>query len=229
MIRAVLFDVGGPLDTEVEHERAMDAHIRAALASEGVAITDAAYGDAVAAAVASFASDTYAAILWHVLAPDVEAARRAHEFVRLRSPATHGFQLRERIADLLERLHARGLLLGLAANQPLTAIEKLDAAGIGRYFHHREVSAMHGYRKPDPRIFLRACDDLGVTPHETIMVGDRIDNDIAPAKLLGMRAILLRTGRHSAQQPRTWHELADAEVRDAAEMETAITRLCKEG
>lgn len=226
MIRAVLFDVGGPLDTEAEHERAMDAHLRAALDAEGVAITDAAYADAVGAAVASFASDAYAAILWHVLAPDVEAARRAHEFVRQRSPATHGFQLREGIAGLLERLHARGLRLGLAANQPLTAIEKLDAAGIGRYFHHREVSATHGFRKPDPRLFVRACAALGVTPQQTIMVGDRIDNDIAPAKLLGMRAVLLRTGRHIAQQPRTWHELPDAEVWDVTQMEAAIDRLC---
>ena len=31
-IRAVLFDVGGPINTEIEHERLVDAAIRAALA-----------------------------------------------------------------------------------------------------------------------------------------------------------------------------------------------------
>ena len=35
------------------------------------------------------------------------------------------------------------------------------------------------------------------------MVGDRIDNDIAPATTLGMRTVLFRTGRHAAQQPRS--------------------------
>ena len=30
------------------------------------------------------------------------------------------------------------------------------------------------------------------------MVGDRIDNDIAPAITLGMRTVLFRTGRHAA-------------------------------
>jgi ribonucleotide monophosphatase NagD (HAD superfamily) len=49
------------------------------------------------------------------------------------------------------------------------------------------------------------------------MVGDRIDNDIAPACSLGMRTVLSRTGRHIAQQPRCAAEVPDAEVRTALE------------
>lgn len=48
------------------------------------------------------------------------------------------------------------------------------------------------------------------------MVGDRIDDDVVPAKLLGMRTVQLRTGRHRLQQPRCWEETPDAEVTDAA-------------
>ena len=48
------------------------------------------------------------------------------------------------------------------------------------------------------------------------MVGDRIDNDIAPARVLGIHAVLFRTGRHRAQEPRTWEEIPDAEVHDVA-------------
>jgi putative hydrolase of the HAD superfamily len=129
------------------------------------------------------------------------------------------------VPALLELLAARGLKLGLAANQPLRTIAELDRQGIGHVFSHREVSAIHGYRKPDVRLFLRACEELEVTPGECVMVGDRIDNDIAPAKLLGMRAVLLRTGRHIAQQPRAADELPDVEVRDVAGMEWALLRL----
>ena len=57
------------------------------------------------------------------------------------------------------------------------------------------------------------------------MVGDRIDNDVAPAKLLGMRAVLFRTGRHIAQSPRSHEEAPDAEVRDSAELRSALGRL----
>jgi putative hydrolase of the HAD superfamily len=54
------------------------------------------------------------------------------------------------------------------------------------------------------------------------MVGDRIDNDIAPAAMLGMRTVLFRTGRHAAQQPRSADEAPDAEVRDVPELRVAL-------
>jgi putative hydrolase of the HAD superfamily len=60
------------------------------------------------------------------------------------------------------------------------------------------------------------------------MVGDRIDNDVVPAKLLGMRTILFRTGRHAKQQPRSWNELPDAEVHTVAELEDAIVRYIRD-
>ena len=87
------------------------------------------------------------------------------------------------------------------------------------------MSGTHGFRKPDPRLFLRAADDLGVAPSECVMVGDRIDNDIAPARLLGMRTVLFRTGRHIAQQPRWAEEVPDFEVRTVEELEAALASL----
>ena len=44
------------------------------------------------------------------------------------------------------------------------------------------------------------------------MVGDRIDNDIVPAKLLGMSTVLMRTGRHIDQQPRSVDEIPDVSI-----------------
>jgi len=66
---------------------------------------------------------------------------------------------------------------------------------------------------------------LGVPPAACIMVGDRIDNDIVPAKALGMTAILLRSGRHRRQRPRSPAEEPDAVVTDVLELEAAITSL----
>ena len=228
-VQAVLFDVGGPLDTELIHERLVDAHIRAALAAEGVAVTDEEYAAANRWAVDSFAGNAYQAIIWQLTGGDVECSRRAFAAVAARSEervaARGGIELRAGIPDLLEELAARGLRLGLAANQPASIIARLDQAGIGRFFSHREVSATHGYRKPDVRLFLRACEALGVEPAGCVMVGDRIDNDIAPAGLLGMRSVLVRTGRHIGQQPRTWEEVAEAEVWDVTELRAALLRL----
>jgi putative hydrolase of the HAD superfamily len=223
--RAVLFDVGGPLDLEVEHERAIDADLRAALVAAGRTVTDADFDAAARAAVDSFASNAYLAILYRLLDRDRARTEAALRFVAGRSAARDLFEPRPGMVELLAELHARGLRLGLAANQPAAAVARLDRHGLGRYFHHREVSEIHGFRKPDVRLFLRACDDLGVLPAETVMVGDRIDNDIAPARLLGMTAILFRTGRHRDQQPRTPDEEPHVTVESVDQLRLALDRL----
>jgi putative hydrolase of the HAD superfamily len=229
--KAVLFDVGGPIDLEIEHERLVDADIRTSLADLGIEVSDAAYAEASRYAVESFAANAYTAITWRLAGGDVDIATRAYAWVRERSPLRSemrgGLELRPGIDRVINRVSASGLKLGLAANQPARIIADLDRHGIGRFFSHREVSGHHGYLKPDTRLFLRACEDLGVTPEECIMVGDRIDNDIFPARLLGMGAVLFRTGRHIDQRPRSWEELPDREVRDADELSAALDDLIR--
>lgn len=224
-MRAVLFDVGGPLNTEVAHEHLVDEYIRAALAAEGHAASDAEYERACHWAVRCFAPDAYKAIVWKLAGHHAALAERVYRRYRERRGEQFPFELREGMAGVLERLHERGLKLGLAANQPAATVATLDALGIGRYFSHREVSEHHGYHKPDVRLFLRACEDLDVEPSACVMVGDRIDNDVVPARLLGMRTILFRTGRHADQQPRSWDEIPDAEVRTVSNLEAAIVEL----
>jgi HAD superfamily hydrolase (TIGR01662 family) len=224
-IRGVLFDVGGPLDSEVSRERLIDEHIRAAFAAAGHAVDDAVFADAVRWAVDSFAPDAYQAIIWRLAGQDVDLSGRVYRTFAAYAHERQVFELREGIPELLDHLHTRGLHLGLAANQHHSIIAQLDACGIGHYFHHREVSGTHGLRKPDVRLFLRACDDLGISPVDCIMVGDRIDNDVVPAKFLGMRTVLFKTGRHRTQQPRSWEERPAAEVHNVVDLELAIRRL----
>jgi putative hydrolase of the HAD superfamily len=224
-IRAVLFDVGGPINTEVEHERLVDADIVAALAADGIDVDAAVYAEASVWAVEHFAPDAHTAIIWLLTGGDREKAERAHRAMVQRVDGRNSFELRAGIGDVIAWVHGRSLRLGLAANQPESTLGMLDTHGIGRYFHHREVSGTHGYRKPDVRLFLRCCEDLGVEPAQCIMVGDRIDNDIAPARLLGMHTVLFRTGRHILQRPRCAEEVPDAEVRSADELRSALEAL----
>jgi HAD superfamily hydrolase (TIGR01662 family) len=228
-IRAVLFDVGGPINTEIEHERRVDAAIRAALAADGFDAGDAAYAGASAWAVEHFAPDAHTAIIWCLTGGDAPASQRVYAAFRDAMREWPAFELRDGIVELLRELHDRGLKLGLAANQPHTTLAVLDEHGVGAYFHHREVSGTHGYRKPDVRLFLRCCEDLDVEPEACIMVGDRIDNDIAPARTLGMRTVLFRSGRHIDQRPRCADEVPDAEVRDVAGLRAALLNAIEPG
>ena len=66
--------------------------------------------------------------------------------------------------------------------------------------------------KPDPRYLEQITRKIGALPDECIMVGDRIDKDIIPAKQLGMKTILLRTGIHKYQKPRVPFEIPDKEL-----------------
>jgi HAD superfamily hydrolase (TIGR01549 family) len=154
---------------------------------------------------------------------------RSIERVRQRMRAMVGnldvFQLRPDIDGLLRRLRERGLRLGIVANQPQAALERLARAGIGDLFDHQGLSGLTGFSKPDPRAFQAAAEALGVTPVDCIMVGDRIDNDVVPAKALGMAAILFRGGRHRRQRPRSAGEEPDAVVTDVLALEAAINAL----
>ena len=232
-IRAVLFDVGGPIDTEVLHEALVDEFILRGLREVGIEPSAEEFAAASAWAVECYAPNTYLAMIWRLCGGEPDLARRAARPLTTsadeRRRRRGGLELRPGIGEVLRNLHEAGLLLGLAANQPAEVIADLDRFALGRYFHHREVSGHHGYHKPDVRLFLRACEDLGAAPEECIMVGDRIDNDIFPAKLLGMRAVLFRTGRHSGQQPRSERELPDAEVRTVDELSAALERLRRAG
>jgi putative hydrolase of the HAD superfamily len=228
MIRAVIFDIGGPIDLETQFEAAIDADIRAGLEREGITVSDEAYAAAEQRAVEVCAPSIYRSILWQFTRPDGALCRRVDDWLEERAAKRSFFELRPGISDVLESIHSQELKIGLAANQPLSVLQHLDEHGIGRYFENEGISGRHGFRKPDVRVFLQARTDLGVQAGECIMVGDRMDNDIVPAKLLGMRTVRVRTGRHRAQEPRSWDEIPDVEVEDAAGIGKAIELLLAE-
>lgn len=222
--RAVLFDVGGPLDMEMAWEIAVDGAIAMACMTERIAVDEAAIAAASSRAVAAHAPDAYAFMVDDLCGGDPAAAERVSRRVRATVEGLDVFQLRPGMAELLERLAARGVRLGLVANQSAAALDRLRRAGIARHFQHAGLSGIVGLRKPDPAIFLGAAAALGVPPARCVMVGDRIDNDIAPARRLGMATVRFRAGRHARQEPRTPAEAPHAEVRDVPDLEAAILR-----
>jgi HAD superfamily hydrolase (TIGR01549 family) len=84
--------------------------------------------------------------------------------------------------------------LGIIANQPLGTEARLRQYGIRDCFSVILSSAEEGISKPERALFLRALERAGCEPHEAWMIGDRPDNDIAPAKALGMKTVRVRQG-----------------------------------
>lgn len=92
--------------------------------------------------------------------------------------------------------------LGIIANQSAGSEQRLTDWGISKYFDLVIASAEEGVEKPNPEIFKIALERANCLPENAVMVGDRIDNDILPAKKLGLKTIWVKQG-FSKYQPKS--------------------------
>ena len=95
--------------------------------------------------------------------------------------------------ECLEILSSR-YKIGIIANQSLGTKDRLEQHGILQYIDLVIASAEEGVAKPDKKIFEIALERGNCKPNNAVMIGDRIDNDIIPAKLLGMHTIWIKQG-----------------------------------
>ena len=92
--------------------------------------------------------------------------------------------------EVLKELKNRGIRLGMITNG-LTKFQSLNlqALGIHSYIDTILISEQEGIKKPHAEIFLRALKKLGVTPEESLYVGDHPENDVLGAQNVGMNAV----------------------------------------
>ena len=104
------------------------------------------------------------------------------------------FELYDDVPEALIALKDAGFRLGLISNshRPLASFEA--------HFHLegliavRVSSADHGFLKPHPSIFRAALDLMQVDAANATMVGDSVPHDIAGARQVGMRPVLIARG-----------------------------------
>lgn len=152
--------------------------------------------------------------------PEMRALRpdAQEEFLFRQIQTGHTTRFEKDAAEMLRQLARDGTLLGIASNaQAYTKRELregLSAEGLNPHLFDPDLcfwSFEHGFSKPDPHVFQILTARLeahGVAPAETLMVGDRLDNDIQPAHNHGWRTWQLS----SPGQPGNgnWHRLLTA-------------------
>jgi HAD superfamily hydrolase (TIGR01549 family) len=99
--------------------------------------------------------------------------------------------------------------LGIIANQPSSVRAAMERDGLVDYFQVWGVSDDLGMQKPDLALFVHVLDTAAVAPERAVMVGDRLDYDIRPARAAGMRAIWVLRGE--APDKPTQVQLAEAD------------------
>lgn len=112
-----------------------------------------------------------------------------------------------------------GYKLGLITNG-LFVVQSanIKALGLDKLLDIILISESEGVAKPDPEIFRRASERLGVSTEECIFVGDHPEKDITAAKKVGMTAIWKRDYEYTSSD-------ANYIVEDLAELVSILNRI----
>jgi len=125
----------------------------------------------------------------------------------------------------LAALRGRGLRMGLVSNTMWPGEyhrRELDRFGLTPYFRLAFFSADEGVWKPQPGIYLRALETLGVEAREAVFVGDQPEYDVLGAQRVGMRGVYKHNGRARATDVRP-----DATIAHLSELPALIEKWSK--
>ncbi len=223
-LEAILWDVGGPILDEdemyVTWERGIFETFRTHFDRT---ITDAEFADAKEWAIQSYAPYSFRAMLYQLCNRDEDLLSKV-ERAFWPSVPSHSAIINPGIKELLVDLSAK-VPMAIVANQLKGLPERLQSLGLDKCFRHVISAGEYGLYKPDLRVFQHALEKLNVAPHSALMVGDRLDNDVVPAKLLGIKTLFLNCGWYENQKVRLPNEQPDYTVRSVPEMIAKLRQL----
>ncbi len=120
--------------------------------------------------------------------------------------------------SVLKQLTVKGYRLGIIANQISGTRERLSSWGLLKYFDIVLASAEEGIAKPNIEIFNRALAAANCLPENAVMIGDRLDNDIIPAKKAGMKTVWIKQGLGGLASVIHKNEQPDYEIYNLSEL-----------
>jgi putative hydrolase of the HAD superfamily len=138
-------------------------------------------------------------------------------------PVTDYCTVAEDVVPTLSRLRDRGYKLAIVSNTLIPGFvldRHLELHSLLEFFPVRIYSSEVGYRKPHPRIFELAMRTVGVSPAESLFVGDLVKKDIVGARGVGMRAVLRQRNGNGAN-----HDLAHHVIRRISDLHQIIPAL----
>ena len=193
MIRGIIFDYGGTLDSRGDHWSEV---IYRSYLAEGFDPGKQRFRDAYVDVERLFAREP-------IVKPDFDFHRLMQEKISrqlaILCPGDDTSGLAARIALRCYEFarewvaEARPVLDALASRYPMVLVSNfygnvnavIAAMGIAPLFKAVVESAVVGVRKPDPQIFRLGCDALGLPPEQVLVVGDSLRKDILPAESIG--------------------------------------------
>jgi putative hydrolase of the HAD superfamily len=216
-IEIVFLDIGGVLYDDTVYARAWNRALREA----GAEFTDDEFEEEYARARAEQSGSFRRRLIARFLP---EGDLRELEAIAGRYWTYPPSALYEDVIPSLEALRGR-FRLGVIANQPGEVRTAMRRDELESFFEVWGVSDELGVGKPDPRLFELAARTAKVATAAAVMVGDRLDYDVRPAKRVGMRAIWMLRGEAPDRPTPDQLAEADGSVRNLAELPAALDRL----
>lgn len=118
----------------------------------------------------------------------IEQSKKIFQKVR---EIPYGLAIFDDVIPSINQLHIRGLRLGMISNLNRDGDELAKSLGLDGHLDFIVTSVDVGVEKPDPKIFLEALTRAGVTPQESVHVGDQPISDVDGAIRAGIIPILI--------------------------------------
>ena len=230
MMKTILFDFGGTLDTDGIHwsEKYWDVY-----EMFNVPVTKQHYEEAYVFSENNMSAkvkigDSFSATIKYQISMQIEYLVSKNY---LQGPLNDNlcYKIHKRCIDdvLVNTDYVRKMLLNLRKNYLLGVVSNfygnldfvLSDLRLKNLFDVLIDSTLVGVKKPDPQIFQIALNRLGSNPSDTFVIGDSYDRDIQPAKKLGCKTIWL--DRKSWTRPKDTSD-ADYKISSIKEVESIL-------
>jgi FMN phosphatase YigB (HAD superfamily) len=109
----------------------------------------------------------------------------------------------------LTSARGHGARVIVVSNWDVSLLEVLELVGLAPLVDAVVTSAAVGARKPEPAIFAHALALAGTAPGQAVHVGDSLSEDVAGARGVGIRPVLLRRDGAREAGVRTIASLAE--------------------
>lgn len=201
-IKGVIFDYGGTIDTNGIHwgEVIREEYRHAGVMIEKTLFREAyVYAErALAKAPIINADDTFRTLLHKKMALQAEYLNGKSYPIDNEKAGEIADGCYRKVLDTLAT--SRTIVKELSGRYPTVLVTNfygnmpvvLKEFGLDSCFGHIIESAVVGLRKPDPALFAKGVEALGLEPFEVVVIGDSYRKDIHPARTLGCKAVWLK-------------------------------------
>lgn len=209
MKKAILLDAGGVLLNEEEYELITSELLIQIIRTIKTDYNEEIYWSDLNESIQCFSPHNRQYILWKYCLYDISLYEKLwSSFQKLWNSKKHNLKLMKGIEKELYKLSQFYKLI-VAGQYGKDLIQLIKKNNLMHLFVNQLSQDDFSITKPDPRYYEQIIKVSGFIGNECIMIGDRIDKDIIPAKQNNIGTVFIKSGVYKIQKPRTPDEIPD--------------------